>query len=100
LRRFDRLSCFDALPVEASASDGDSVLEVYEFVAVEVNRLLAAPAEAVYPSRISQSHALRALALMFNNDFDPPVFARRLEDVRRPIITGLHCLLLQKNRRG
>ena len=67
------------------ARDRDGAMQVVELFAVETNRFLAAPAEAVHPRRITQRDALRTLVRL-DDHFHPLIRGGRLKDMRYRII--------------
>jgi hypothetical protein len=75
-RRFE-LAGLSALAIETMSCDRQGTVQVVYLIAIQTNRLLAAPAESFRPSRMTEHDA----PLIFQDNFDSLVFAGGIKNL-------------------
>jgi hypothetical protein len=71
------LAGFGALAIEAMSRDRQGTVQVVYLIAIQANRLLAAPAESFRPGRMTEHDA----PLIFYDNFDSLVFAGGIKNL-------------------
>jgi hypothetical protein len=80
LRGFFELTGLCALAVDTVAGDRQGTMKIVNLIAVEANRLLAAPAKPFRPRRMAEHHTLCA-RMTFDDDLDSFVFTRGIKNL-------------------
>jgi hypothetical protein len=69
-----------ALAIETMARDREGTMKVVDLIAVQPDRLLAAPAESLRPRRMAEHDALNARLILYNN-FDSLIFTGGIKNL-------------------
>jgi hypothetical protein len=75
------LTGLSALAIDTVAGDRQGAVKVIDLVALQADRLLAAPAEPFRPRRMPEHNMLSCASVIFYHDLDSFVFTRGIKNL-------------------